>query len=379
MERGGERVRSLLVVSPLVDVVIAVHSASRPIARTVASVVDHTTAPVRVSVVAHNIDPEVIRANLGAYAEHPSVRLLPFSDGIHSPAGPMNHGLDEATAPFTTVIGSDDELAPGALDSWLALQTATGATAVIARIWIVGRGNDPYPPIRRGRRERRLDAVKDRLAYRSAPLGLVDRRRFGDLRFTAGLPSGEDLAYSAALWFTGADTAYDLTGPPYVVNDDAGDRVTFAPRSVADDFAFLDAIEAQPWFAQLGLRERTALVVKIIRVHLFDAILARVRSDGGLPPHQAGLREVIDRLQTWSPAAIRLLARVDREALDEALSERPDSARMLHLLDARWNYRTIGAMLPRNPLLVLHRQAPFRTLGAGMRAASAAGPPSATQ
>ncbi len=360
------------MTSPLIDVIIAVHSASRPIARAVASVVDHTRAPVRVNVVAHNIDPEIIRTNLGEYAAHPDVRLLPFQDGIRSPAGPMNHGLDEATAPFVSVMGSDDEFAPGALDSWLGLQAQTGASTVLARIRIVGRGYDPYPPIRMGRRQRRLDAVKDRLAYRSAPLGLVDRRRFGDLRFTEGLPSGEDLAYSAALWFTGSDVAYDLAGPPYVVNDDVDDRVTFAPRSVAEDFAFLDAIQAQPWFRALGRRGRTALVVKIVRVHLFDAILARIRSEEGLPAHQAGLRQVIHRLRAWSPTAFRLLARVDRAVLDEALSEQPDDARMLHLLDARWNYRTVGAMLPRNPLLTLHRQAPLRTLGAGMRSASAA-------
>lgn len=356
---------------PLVDVTIAVHSATRPIARAVASIVDHTTAAVRVNVVAHNIDPEVIRANLGSYAEHPSVRLLSLADGIHSPAGPMNHGLASSDAAFVSVMGSDDEFAPGAIDSWLALQRETGASTVIARIMLGARGVDPYPPVRRGRRQRRLSARKDRLSYRSAPLGLVSREVFGDLRFTEGLPSGEDLAYSATLWFTGRRIAYDLTGPAYLVNDDASDRVTSAPRPVWDDFAFLDAIEAEPWFPRLGRADRKALVVKILRVHFFDAVLARTKVPEGLGAHRGDLLDVLVRLESIAPRVTSLLARADRRVLDELRDDAPDSDAILHFIDARWNYRTMGAMLPRNPLLALHRQAPFRTLYAGLKATTA--------
>lgn len=360
------------MIDPVVEVTVAVHSATRPIARAVASIVDHTAAPVRVNVVAHNIDPEIIRANLGTYAQHPAVRLLALSDGIHSPAGPMNMGLAASTAPFVAVMGSDDEFAPGAIDSWLALQRATGATTVLARILIGGRGNDPYPPVRRGRRTRGLDARKDRLSYRSAPLGLIDRDTFGGLRFTEGLPSGEDLAYSATLWFTGRAIAYDLTGPAYVINEDADDRVTHAPRPVPEDFAFLDAIEATPWFADLGRRDRLALAVKVLRVHFFDAVLARTKVPEGIAAHRADLLGVLDRLEGTAPGVTALLARTDRSVIDELRTTTPDPAAILHLLDARWNYRTVGALLPRNPLRVLHAQAPFRTLFAGMRAMSAA-------
>lgn len=356
---------------PIVDVTIAVHSATRPIARAVASVVDHTEADVRVTVVAHNIDPAVILANLGPYASHPRVRLVELRDGVASPAGPMNEGLAQSTAAFVSVMGSDDELAPGAIDSWLGLQQDTNADVVIAKILIEGRGVDPYPPVRRGRRERQLDGSKDRLAYRSAPLGIVRRARFGDLRFTEGLRSGEDLAYTASLWFSGARIAYDRSGPPYVVKDDAGDRVTSAPRPVADDFAFLDAIEAESWFATLRPRQRRSLAVKILRVHFFDAVLARVNAEGGIGTHQAALAAVADRVEASAPGTTALLARVDRAVIDEVRSEAPNPDRIRHLLDARWNYRTVGALLPRNPLLALHAQAPFRTLFAGLRAMSA--------
>jgi hypothetical protein len=269
-------------------------------------------------------------------------------------------------------MGSDDEFAPGAIDSWLALQRETGASTVLARVRIGSRGIDPYPPVRRGRRRRRLSAHKDRLSYRSAPLGLIDRERFGELRFTEGLPSGEDLAYSAALWFTGRNIAYDLTGPEYIINDDAGDRVTFAPRPVPEDFSFLDAIETAPWFGRLGRANRRALAVKILRVHFFDAVLARTKVPEGIAAHRADLIAVLDRIESMAPGVTRLLARVDRQVIDEVRSSEPDPQAILHFIDARWNYRTVGAMLPRNPLLTLHRQAPFRTLYAGMRAMSAA-------
>ncbi len=359
------------MTQPLVDVTIAVHSAARPIARAVASVVEHTSTPVRVTVVAHNIDPALIHANLGEYARDPRVRLMELSDGIRSPAGPMNHGLAASDAPFVAVLGSDDEFAPGAIDSWLRLQQETGASTVLARIVLGARGADPYPPVRDGRRTRRLDARKDRLSYRSAPLGLIDRTRFGDLRFTEGLPSGEDLAYSATLWFTGRNLAYDLTGPGYIVHADAEDRVTFAPRPVADDFAFVAAIERTPWFPRLGRRDRVALAVKILRVHFFDAVLARVRSDEGIAGHRAALIAVLNRIESLAPGAVALLARADRAVIDELNAPDPDPDRILHLLDARWNYRSVASLLTRNPILALHRQGPLRTLRAGMRATTA--------
>lgn len=358
------------MLEPQVDVTIAVHSATRPIRRAVASIVEGTTRPVRVNVVAHNIDPAIIRANLAEYADHPAVRLLALRDDIPSPAGPMNLGLDESTAPYVTVMGSDDTLAPGALDAWLALAEQEGASAVLARIELGANGTDPYPPVRffRTSRTNRLDAVKDRLSYRSAPLGLVRRDAHPALRFTTGLRSGEDLAYSAELWFTGTHLSYALALPAYIVGDDAEDRVTFTARSVAEDFAFLDAIVARPWFTSLRTAARRALVVKIVRVHFFDAVLNRISSPDGLDVHRVDLVALIQRLEGLAPGVLSLLARVDRDVIDEIRRPDPERERILRLLDARWNYVSARAVLPRNLLRVLHRQGPLRTLYAGLRA-----------
>lgn len=352
---------------PLVDVTIAVHSATRPIRRAVSSVLEGTAAPVRVLVVAHNIDPEVIRENLGGYATDERVLLLELQDGIRSPAGPMNFGFANSTAPFIALLGSDDEFAPGALDSWLRVQRETGATAVIPKVTLVGRHNNPLPPVRNGRRSRKLDAAKDRLSYRSAPLGLIDRRRFGHLRFTEGLSSGEDIALTGELWFHGRNLAVDIDGPAYVGHEDEGDRVTFTPRSVREDFAFLTGLEAAPWFRALGRRARTAAVVKLLRIQFLSAIGVRATSSEELVAHQRQLRETLDHLTRLAPGAPRLLSRVDHRIIAEAFSTTPDVERIRVLANDRWNQRSLGALLTPNPLDSLHPQAMARLFFAANR------------
>ena len=77
-----------------------------------------------------------------------------------------------------------------------------------------------------------LDPVRDRLAYRTAPLGLLKREtveRLG-LRFPEGLPTGEDQAFSARLWFEGRGLRYAAGAPRYVVGADAVTRVSTTPR-----------------------------------------------------------------------------------------------------------------------------------------------------
>lgn len=353
--------------SAVVDVTIAVHSATRPIRRAVASVLEGTSAAVRVLVVAHNIDPAVIRGNLGEYATDERVLLLELQDGIRSPAGPMNLGFANSTAPFIALLGSDDEFAPGALDSWLRIQRETGASAVLPKVVLVGRHNNPLPPVRRGRRSRRLDAAKDRLSYRSAPLGLIDRGRFGHLRFAEGLSSGEDIALTGELWFRGRNLAADIDGPPYVGHENEGDRVTFAVRSVREDFAFLPGLADAPWFQGLSRRARTAAVVKLLRIQFLSAIGVRATTSAALLAHQDELRETLEHLTLLAPGALRLLSRVDHRIIDEALSTTPDVERIKVLANDRWNQRSLGALLTPNPLHSLHAQAMARVFFAANR------------
>lgn len=350
--------------APCVSVVIAVHSSTRPIVRAVTSVLERNTTPVEVIVVAHNIDPAIIRSNLGPLATDPRVRLLSLVDGIHSPAGPMNHGLDHADAPFLAVMGSDDEFEPGAIDSWFALQQATNAAVVIAQVRHSGGGKELSPPTR-PRRVRRLDPVKDRLSYRSAPLGLISRARFGGLRFAEGLPSGEDLPYVTHLWFSGAGVAFARRGPGYLVHSDAEDRVTSDPRPVASDFAFLDRLFGDPFVAEFDRRRRNALVVKLLRVHLFDAIVNRAPLTEWGEGERETLSKVARRMLDWADRPERYLSLIDRAVLDGILDGHTPAIKLMALIRRRWNYRSIDVVLPRNPLLAFARQGPLRTYVGG--------------
>ena len=115
-----------MATDPLVDAVIAVHDPSRPIARAVASLQRSGLAAgtgLRITVVCHNIAVDAIAAQLPDPAA-PGLRLMHLEDGIHSAAGPFNAGLAAATAPYVTIMGSDDSHQPGAIAAWLAAQPA---------------------------------------------------------------------------------------------------------------------------------------------------------------------------------------------------------------------------------------------------------------
>lgn len=338
------------------------HSATRPIRQAASSVLHEEHVSVGVIVVAHNIDREIIVANLGDLADDERVQVLDLADGIPSPAGPMNLGLESASARYVSLLGSDDELAAGALDAWVRLADDEQASAVIARIDRDIQGPDPLPPTRPGR-TRRLDPVRDRLAYRCAPLGLVSRRDFGTLRFTPGLFSGEDLEFTARLWFRGTRIAYARTVRGYIGHEDATDRITNAIRPLAQDFAFLDAIEQSDWYPSLSRSQRRAFGVKNLRLHVFDAVLARLQSEEGLGAHREGLLAIVAQIERMSPGATALLSRPDRAVIDALHETNPDPDRVLELLGARWQGGWANR-LTRNPFLALHSQAPYRTLRA---------------
>lgn len=345
---------------PIVDVIVPVHAAERPVHRAVSSVLNHTATDVRVTVIAHNIEAGQIRRALQDLADAPRVTLLELHDGIPSPSGPRNFGLAHTTAPYFAFLDSDDELAPGAIDSWVDIARSTGASSVLARIERGDAGAEPLPPTRPGRTTQ-LHAVRDRLAYRCTPFGLISRAHFGELQFTPGLRSGEDLTYSAALWFLGTNIAYDRTGPAHIMHDDSDDRVSFAKRSVSEDFAFLDAIAESDWFPRLRRSQKRALGVKNFRLHFFDAVLARLRSPEGLDAHVGELALVARKTEGMGRGSQSLLSRTDRAIIDAVSAPSPDAAEVLRLLESRWN-GSLDTALPRNPLLAIHRQGPRRTL-----------------
>ncbi len=349
--------------TPRVDVFLGVHSATRPVERAVASALANDV-PVRVTVVAHNIAADVVRGRLGALADDPRVRVVELLDGVRSPANAFNKGLEVSTAEFVSVVGSDDELAPGALDAWVSHADRLAADVVVAPIYRVTGGPVPSPRVR-VRRPDVLDGDRDRLFERTAPLGLLRRARFDDLRYPVGLPRGVDQAYGLHLWFCGARVVFDPASPPYLEHDDQTDRVTRAGGRAGDDLAYLDAIEQAPVFRQMSTAARRAVAAKIVRVHVLGTIERRIGDAGLHPDDRADVAAAVARLRAWAPGVLGLLAVRDHRALRCALREDATADDLRAAFAGRSRYLAAGALLTHNPLRLLHRHGPLRSLMAG--------------
>lgn len=309
--------------SPEVDLVVAVHDVRRPVGRAVRSALVGSGGLVRVTVVAHDLGVGTVTDALDLTpAEAVSVRVLGLSDHVRSPAGPFNHGLAAATAPFVAVMGSDDTLEPGAVRAWLGTAHERGSDVVLAPL----RAGDEVlrnPLVRRGtgrpgpRATTPLDPVADRLAYRSAPLGLLRRavlRRLG-LTFTEGLATGEDLELSARLWFSGARIDMVPSAPAYVVGTDGGPRVTGVTRPVADELAGVTRLREVGLLDELTASQRRALAVKVLRVHVLGALARRARAEDWGPGDAAALRAEARAWLEAAPTALHALSRADLAAL----------------------------------------------------------------
>lgn len=373
---------------PVVDVVVAVHSELRPVERAVASALTGEV-PVRVTVVCHELDPGIVDARLRdvrrslAGSPH-SMWLVCFTDGVPSPAGPFNHGLDCAQAPFVALMGSDDVLEPGAIDSWVRRQRLTGADVVIPRLRHGSLGAPgappgpgptvPTPPVRPLPR-RRLDLVRDRLAYRSAPLGLLRREtveRLG-LTMTPGMTVGEDTWFGLGLW-SGADVvAYDRRGPAYVIGADAADRVTFTAKPVAEELACVQDAVVRPALEALPHAARRAVAAKLTRINLFAAVHNRGTDHAWTRRDLEGLRAAAVALAGFAPGYERVLSVAERDLLDAVRAPEPsddDVAQrgvdLARLSVRRRRHGTPATLRTRDLRALLAREAPLRLMTASV-------------
>lgn len=341
---------------PQVDMVIACHNPSRPVGRAVASVIVGTDAPVRVTVVAHNIPASDVRAVIPKGLRD-RVRYLELADGVHSPAGPFAIGIREATAPWVSIMGSDDWLQPGAIDAWLS--HSPGTDAVIPRL-IHDTGKAVHtPPVRPGWRRRR-DAVKDRLFYRSAPLGLM-RKQFldaEDIGFSKDVPIGSDLEFSVALFGWGRVNV-QRSGPAYVIGSSAEDRVTMSLAPLQHELQHIDAL----WngvAASLPTAKRTALGTKSLRIHIFGAAYYRARAERWLEGDREEIARATQVILSGAPWCEAPLSRADRDLLDALLDTAVSDADVNRLALARRKFGQLDTLLPRDLNRVLNREAPLR-------------------
>lgn len=348
------------MTDPVVDVVIPVHTDRRPIARATASVLSTATIATRVNVVCHNVSPTAIAAALGDWAGDPRVRLLHLQDGLASPGGPINTGLGAATGEFTALLGSDDEYEPGAIDAWVAVARRDAADVVIPPLRTSPGATTRSPPTRPFR-TRNLDGVRDRLAYRTVQLGLVSRRRFGGVRMTPGLRSGEDVIQGASLWYSDARISLVRRSPGYLIHeDDPANRTSSNPKPAAESLLFLDAVLSPEFVTGLTAAQRESFGVKLLRTHLMDILGASLRA-GALPADLAAVSLGAKRIVELAPSARGLLSRGEARVVSELLGP-ADADRLTRDHAVLTDYRRPSNLVPASAARVLHREAPLRFL-----------------
>ncbi|MBP2413757.1 hypothetical protein JOF48_002556 [Arthrobacter stackebrandtii] len=361
-------------MSQSIDVVIPVHSAARPLSRALASVLSQKAeltalgVELRTTVVCHNIAVEEMQASIAeALATDDAVTWLPCHDGGTSPAGPRNAALAASTATFLSFLDSDDHLEPGSLAAWWRTARDNDAAAVIAPL------RKPEGDILRTPRIRPsmpavLDPVRDGLAYRSLPFGLLRRHALTNCGFgyAEDIPIGEDLETTLKLWFRGGRIAYPYGAPAYCQTDDAGtDRVTSTLRPLADEFQWLDAMVQSPWLRQAPLRERRTIALKLMRIHGIGALLRRGTGDGpdevGVwsPSEQAAWLQISRSLRDMAGGELPALSRKDAQLCREAA--KADSTEELRAAVVRHSGAgRVGELLTDNPLAVVSRDSVLR-------------------
>ncbi len=308
------------MTSPLVEVIIACHDERRPIERAVASLLQDQDVrqQIRVTVVAHGIAAESLRDRLAGIAG--DIRVIPFADGIRSAAGPFNHGLSAAEGEYCGVMGSDDFLEPGTMSGWVRHVNAERPDAAIAQIRLQHEAVMPNPLVRL-RRRRRLDAVKDRLFYRTAPLGLIRTARMRELglRMLDGVRVGEDFEFGIRLWALGGRIDFLGGQGSYVIGQDAAGRTTLAEMTMRERLEPVIRLFDDRVFDELSPAQRTALAVKLIRISVVGNVQAL---SGRLSDEDVrDLATLLRRLLDTAPKAILPFNRQDRLVIDALSSD----------------------------------------------------------
>lgn len=311
------------MTKPFVDLVIACHDPSRPLERAVRSVLagDAARRQVRVTVVAHGQPADVFTKMLESVPG--DWRVVEYSDGLSSPAGPFNHGLAQAEAPYCAVMGSDDFLEPGAMDEWIRRAQSSDADMVIAPVRIAGQPV-MLNPLPRLQRTRRLDAARDRLLYRTAPLGLIrtaTMRRLG-LTMTEGMRTGEDIDFGARLLTQSERIEFPFRSPCYVIGTDARQRTSHSVLSLVETLRPLSLLLDADFPDIVSAAHRKAFAIKFVRISILGAARARPKISDWQDGDAAALHEMMLRLIALAPGVLAPFSRQER-VLTDAIEHSP--------------------------------------------------------
>lgn len=335
--------------SRTVDMIVAVHDVRRNIRRAIGSVVTGDDPSIRALVICHNLAPETVEAEISELiAQKPGrIRLEALHDGVPSPSGPFNFGLELSDAEYVGIMGSDDELDPGVVGEWRRVIERHNADAVIAKVVRGDLRSVVRSPPKRVWKTGPLSFSKDRLSYRSAPLGLMRREAVSrlQLRLLDGARSGGDLPFVTRLWSLGRVVPAQGLGA-YIEHADAPVRVTWEPKPVAQELSAMRDLLGSAFVKSMSRRDKDALGTKLIRRNLMDTIRIRDGGRGLSPDDVVAVREVIARIRSLAPRSTDFISVVQRQVIDELHRSEPNLDHV-HALNERMIVpRAWDAVLP---------------------------------
>ncbi|WP_286737996.1 glycosyltransferase [Kocuria sp. UBA1838] len=352
---------------PLVDIVIPVHSTSRPLQRAVSSALRAAPGAAlgqcRVTAVAHHLTAEQVHSMLSV-EQRAVVDVIESEDRGSTAAVPRNEALRRTSARYISFLDSDDTLDPGAVTRWLGIAERRGSDLVMPFQHHENPRVDITPIVRPLRRSD-LDPVKDRLGYRSTAFGLIRMsavRRTG-ARFDESARTGEDQSFVMAL-YAGAHRIDLAPGLPGVLmHADGTDRVSRQLLPIRETVAAALDLGREPWFAGVPDELKRSYILKYIRVNFFPALEHAVRSGTWDAHYARSANAVFGELTQYAPHVTDQLSRADLRVA-RLLSPGAGERELLAALAERRRYTTPGALLTERWTRVLGRQAPLRVIAA---------------
>lgn len=359
---------SELRVRPVVDIVIPVHSPSRPLHRAVDSAVAATRGmdPGEwvVTVVAHHLSARQVATMLSS-EQQANVNVIECSDHGTTPAGPRNTALEQTEAQYISFLDSDDTLDPGAVTRWLATARKFGSDWVLPCQHHTG-GRADMTPITRPWRSRNLSAVKDRLYYRSSAFGLirVTAARSVGARFDTEVATAEEQAFILRLHSGVSRIDYARGLPGLLVHSDATDRVSTAPIPVREQAMPALRLSEAAWFRDLPEALRAGFFLKFLRVNVFASIELHLQAGTWDSAQARSSYDAIQSLLEAAPSARHQLSRADARVIELLREPHTDPARLAAALKARRRFVSFSGLVTPRPQWLLARNSPLRLFAA---------------
>lgn len=293
------------------QIVIAVHDPHRAIRRGVESVLaDSESGAI---VVAHCIEPNSLDL-----PDSDRCEVIQVTHGFGYPGVAFNAGIAHTTAQHIGVMGSDDFFEKDALATMGERLDVDDADAVLAPLRHQGSSYSLLPPTLR---RCNLQVGRDRLLYRTAPLGLFpgDLMRNRRFAFHEAVATGEDLATSLRLYTSGLKISLHWNDPAYVIGHDAPSRITLIPRPLRERLHAISDLLLDDEVFTLPSPTRRSLAVKLARVHIIPAVRSSLAEERGLTNNVDwnSARHCIHLCEKLSPGFARALSLDDREVLLE--------------------------------------------------------------